>query len=153
MTSHSQTQRQRSIQSYHPNRVQAEAAGKRPIFRLSTTWGEIELSAGTHCAALDACLAENGERYWAVIDAADPHSFRLDTKANGIRRRQLRDVVGAADYQVLAANDGSSPVLIVGLSVERARELGRDFAQSGILVGERGQIASYVTCEGLDFSI
>ena len=96
--------------------------------------------------ALDRLLSERGAATWAFITAFNPHSQPKSDSENSAADVRLHETLTAAGYETLAADavsdDARWPVergwMVLGISRERACELGREFAQNAVVWGERG---------------
>jgi hypothetical protein len=129
-------------------------AYRRTTYVAHTPGGDIPINAGRRSPALDGLLNERRLREWAYVTAYNPASCRLSEEEN-IRRQ--RELVDAVRDRGLAFLDGEgtgedarwSPepsILILGIGLEDARTLGRQFGQLAIVVGRTGQAARLVAC-------
>jgi hypothetical protein len=130
-------------------------AYRRTTYVAHTSLGDIRIKPGRRSAALDGLLNERRLREWAYVTAYNPASCRLSEEEN-IRRQ--RELVDAVRDRGLAFLDGEgtgedarwSPepsILILGIGLEDARALGRQFGQLAIVVGVAGQPARLVACD------
>lgn len=103
--------------------------------------------------ALDAWLAEHGQREWAFLTAWNPGSRPRAPDENARDQERLKARLSVPGLQVLPAtgeaDDGSwsEPSLFVaGLPHDAAERLGRDFGQVAVLVGHIGGPAELRLC-------
>ncbi len=86
---------------------------------------------------------------WAFITACNPGSVGLTPAENAEHMARLEAAVSAAGFEFTrgegVGRDGSwapePSLLILGIDESAARELGRQFGQAAIVVGERGHPA------------
>jgi hypothetical protein len=112
------------------------------------------LRVGARNTSLDRELSRQGASHWAFVTAYNPYSRPRATWYNVARSEQLLRAVRASRWpyrHALAEGDsGDWPVeeglLILGISPERSRRLGRRFHQNAVLVGELGRNAELLWC-------
>jgi hypothetical protein len=130
-------------------------AYRRTTYVAHTGHGEIRINPGRRSAALDRLLIEHRSREWAYLTAYNPASCRLPEEENARRQRELVDAVrdrGLAflDGEGTGEDTGWPPepsVLILGIGLEDARALGRQFGQLAIVAGRIGERARLVACD------
>lgn len=114
----------------------------------------IRIRIGKRNAALDALLAAHGERTWAYITAWNPGARRLAATVNAARHQSLLAELAALAKTYFEGDgipdepgwDPEKSVLVLGLSLQEARALGRRFGQLAIAAGEVGEAARLVAC-------
>ena len=123
-------------------------------YRVDTPGGAIALRIGQRSAALDRLLQQRGIRTWAFVTACNPHSARLPSWRNLARQRRLKALSRRLGRSTLpGASVGDDPtwppeasILVLGVSPERARRVGRIFGQNAIVTGRRGALPELVWC-------
>lgn len=123
-------------------------------FFAETPLGQLCLRDGDAHADLDTLLERYAVDSWAYITAYNPASDRLSEAENRHRQGQLEAAIGSAGYvffrgQGIGQDQQWPPepsVLVLGISKEEARELGRKFGQVAILIGRKGTPAELMAC-------
>ena len=129
-------------------------AYRRTTYIARLGQSEIRINPDRQSAELDMLLNEHGAIEWAYVTAHNPQSRRLTDEDNAKRQMELINAVqdrGLAFFEGDAvADDGKWPaepsLLILGLPLDDARALGRQFGQLAIVVGRSGQPARLVAC-------
>ena len=131
--------------------------------------GEVVLRIGECSAELDGLLAARGAHAWAFVTADNPGSVidastmeastidapTIDPVGNAARRARLLAHVqglGLAWFTGRATADaGDWPaeesLLVLGLDLNEARDLGRRFGQLAVVAGVQGGPARLVACD------
>lgn len=110
----------------------------------------IDIRIGSTTAALDLLLEQYDASEWAFISAWNPMSVQQSAADNEATHRQLLAAVVAFPHfeGEGIGEDGLWPpersLLILGMGFERAVELGRQFRQQAVVVGEKGSVARLV---------
>lgn len=112
------------------------------------------LRVGVTCPALDRLLLDRGFNEAAFITAFNPFSQRLPDQENQHRHSMLLRALEAENLSWLAGyGKGSDPewdqeesVLVLGVSLESALALGREFEQHAILFYELNSEARLERC-------
>lgn len=115
----------------------------------------IPLRIGKHNPQLDVVLAQKGFHEWAWITAANPGAQKVSEKVNAARYREFLHLVFQEKLTYLTADAVPDvpgwPIepglLIFGISLERALEVGRKFGQLAILAGIKGHVPLLHYCE------
>lgn len=127
-----------------------------PRFSVTDRGASLILSPGAVTSEVVAWLQSAGAHDFAVLTAANPHSFALSPEANRQRHRNLvRALVfeGVRFVEAAAESEGETlAVVAFNLGAERAAAIGRAYAQSCVLFGDRRR-ARLVACEALEFQI
>ncbi|MFM9025918.1 MAG: DUF3293 domain-containing protein [Planctomycetaceae bacterium] len=118
--------------------------------------GPFVIRVGARSAAADALVAAAGADAWAFITACNPGSVPLAAADNAARMARLATRVRARGLPHYAgagaAADAGWPaepsLFIVGLGVDEAVPLARDFDQLAIVAGRRGEAARLVWVDG-----
>lgn len=114
----------------------------------------IVMRIGEKNAALDALLGTYKVTQWAFITAFNPGSETLPLEQNLALNLKLTRRIHTAGYAMLDGHDHSDcnawpdekSFLVLGVTREAARELGREFGQVGIVCGRRGEAPELVYC-------
>lgn len=117
-----------------------DAAYRGTTYRV----GKLELRIGEQHPWLDHLLANRGLVHYAYLTAANPASRPLPAAENAQRMDALEEELSGFVFLRGAAHadDGAwepePSLLVLGLSLEDASEIGRRYGQNAILVGMRG---------------
>ena len=128
-----------------------EAAYHATTYRVFSP--PIEIRTGTVSAAVDLLLAQYGATEWVFISAWNPMSVEQSPAENETAHQQLLEAVTVYPHFEGAGvgDDGlwepERSLLIVGVSFEKAVELGRLFRQQAIVWGRVGEMARLVMLE------
>ena len=114
--------------------------------------GPFVIRVGERSAAADALLADAGVDCWAYVTACNPRSVALSAADNAALMTRLTHVVSARRLAhvagVGAGPDSTWPpepsLFVLGLPVDEAVALARDFDQFAIVCGRRGEPARLV---------
>lgn len=117
------------------------------------------LRVGKSNAKLDNLLVKSGALSCAFITACNPGSKRLSDADNKARQSALIGEAGRRGYRLLhgqgVAQDARWPpeasILIIGISRETAKELGRVFGQIAIVFASRGRAVELLLCDESEF--
>jgi hypothetical protein len=115
---------------------------------------EIVLRIGGRSSELDELMRESDALSCAFVTAWNPGSARLPETANHAKQSQLIQEVQKLGYVFLQGlgvgeNAGWAPepsILVIGISREGAKELGRLFDQIAIVFVERGETVELLLC-------
>ena len=130
-------------------------AYRRATYAARTDDGEIRIHPDRRTPDLDTLLNQRRVDQWAYITAYNPGSRLLSGEEN-VRRQQA--LVQAVQDRGLTFFEGESvldaaawppepSLLILGISPDEARALGRQFGQLAIIVGRLDQPARLMACE------
>jgi YD repeat-containing protein len=130
-------------------------AYRRTTYAVQTGDGEIRIHPGRRSPELDRLLDQRHVDQWAYVTAYNPAS-RLLSEPDNIRRQQA--LVDAVRDRGLTFFEGASvldavawppepSLLILGIPLDDARALGREFGQLAIVAGRLGEPACLVACE------
>jgi len=130
-------------------------AYKATAFRVSGAGGAFTLRHGHHSAEADRLLTQHGAAEWAYVTASNPGSVPMTDDENERRNRELRDHVDSLGLTWLpgegvpVAGDwpAEESVLVLGMPLTEALELGRRFGQVAVLAGRLGGRAAVERCE------
>ncbi len=119
---------------------------RRTSFQVFEAGETIEIRIGEPNVALDKFLAWQGITEWAFVTAFNPESKRLSDEENERRHHALREWLTANNYRALPGqgvgqdkNWRPEPsFMILGITREKALELGRLFQQNAIVTGQFG---------------
>lgn len=114
----------------------------------------IVLRIGQTNAALDALLSTHKVTEWAFITGFNPSSETRPLEQNLALNVKLSQRIDTAGYAMLDGHDHSDcngwpdekSFLVLGITCEAAREIGREFGQVGIVCGRRGEAPELVYC-------
>lgn len=128
-------------------------AYRQTSFLAHTPGGAICIRIGQIAPDLESLL-ENENRCWAYVTAWNPGSIPLSDEENRTHQRELEHAVRQAGYTVFpgegVGQDGAWPpepsLLILGISLEDAIELGRRFGQAAIVAGRSSEPAELILC-------
>ncbi|MGI8812796.1 MAG: DUF3293 domain-containing protein [Pyrinomonadaceae bacterium] len=119
--------------------------------------GEVhfEIGIGSKNRELAEFLATNTLTKWAFLTAYNPYSIELTDEDNQRPQRILFDRLREAGYSFLHGYGKSRyqdwppepSVLVLGISPEKAVELGRAFQQNAIVTGSSDKPAELVWCQ------
>jgi hypothetical protein len=130
------------------------AAYRRTRFCVDTAQGRIVIRVGATHPELDAILRTTGCEEWAYVTAFNPGSVPLSDAENDARQRELEQAVRQLGHRTLPGegigDDGIWPpepsVLVLGIELEKAIQLGRRFGQRAIVYGQLGGVAALEIC-------
>lgn len=130
------------------------SAYRNTRYGVRTPLGEIALRIDAPSAPLDALLRAAGCQTWVFISADNPGSV-ADTTDNPARRARLLADVEALGLPWFAgrgiADDALWPaeesLLVLGLSEDDGKALGRKYGQIAVLAGALGGAARLVACD------
>ena len=116
--------------------------------------GRIALRIGEHSPVLDKLMRKNGYQSWAFVTAFNPGSQSLSEDENRTRHQQLQLDIQTQDLPFFhgagcpAKGDWQPELslLILGISYDNARILGRRYEQLAIVTGDLGGRAQLVFC-------
>jgi uncharacterized protein DUF3293 len=136
------------------DRVAVWEAYLRTVFIASDGDKKIEIRPGYHSESLDQLLRNRQASEWAYVTAFNPGSRVIPDEMNRARHQELCVAVRALRVHVLeghgAGIDGDWPLeislLVVGITLDHARALGRQFGQLAIVAGRVGEPARLVPC-------
>jgi hypothetical protein len=125
---------------------------QRTTYRVTGVTPATDIRIGQPCPPLDAMLDQRAIRSWAFITAWNPGSKNLDATENRRRQAALEAEVkqnGYVFYRGAGVPDekGWVPeesILIMAIGKEAAVQLGKQFGQAAIVVGERGALAELI---------
>jgi hypothetical protein len=129
---------------------QLEAAYHATTYRVFAP--PIEIRTGAVHDALDQLLEQHNTVEWAFISAWNPMSVEQSATENDIAHQQLLAAVAAFPHFEGAGvgDDGRWPpersLLILGIGLAEAVELGRRFRQHAVVCGRIGEEARLVRC-------
>jgi hypothetical protein len=129
-------------------------AYRRATYAARTGDGEIHILPDRRSPELDALLNQRRADQWAYITAYNPESRRLSDEDNVVRQQALVQAVqdrGLTFFEGESVLDAAAwppetSLLILGISPDDARALGRQFGQLAIVVGRLDQPARLVEC-------
>ena len=115
---------------------------------------EFCIRIGSHHERLDEMLLEHNCDTWSYITASNPASELLSDEQNASRYRELESLLESQSFVFYRGEGvGSDPTwpaeasfLILGIALEAAINLGRQFGQNAIVCGTRGEAAELVDC-------
>ncbi|AOX99252.1 DUF3293 domain-containing protein [Jeongeupia sp. USM3] len=115
---------------------------------------QLGLRIGRRHPDLDAVLQQHGVVAWAFVSAANPRSVALCEHENRARHQNLTDTLaqcGVTWFDGIgepldAGWAPESSALVLGVSAERATQLGHDFDQYAVVFGELGGAAQLLWC-------
>lgn len=111
---------------------------------------EQPIRIGRHSDELQGTLADRNSVTWAYITAFNPGSVRLPDAENSERHEELR--ARLTGFHVMEG-EGRDPnddwpaersFLVIGITLEHAEELAKEFGQRAIVFGEKGGVARLV---------
>lgn len=116
----------------------------------------LALRIGERNAALDELLAGHGARTWAYITAWNPGARRLEPAENAARHGRLISLLARCgktffEGEGVPDDPGWEPersVLVLGVSLEEARDLGIRLGQLAIVFGRAGEAPQLIACTG-----
>jgi len=125
---------------------------------LSTTYrilpAAIDLRIGQANHHLNEMLIDNNAFSWAFITACNPRSLRLSANENQKRHLQLQqqlDTLAFSYCEGLGIGNGSdwAPEIswfIMGIGRKRAIEIGKEWEQNAIVIGQLGGVPQLKLC-------
>ena len=130
-------------------------AYRRTTYAIRTNDGELQIHPGRRSPELDALLGRERVHQWAYVTACNPGSRLLSSDENASRQKALMAAVrdcGLIFFEGESALDAAvwppePSLLILGISPDEARSLGRQFGQLAIVVGRPGQPALLLACD------
>jgi hypothetical protein len=129
-------------------------AYQQTLFRVFDGDRTVTFRIGEQAPALDQLLERHHGSRWAHVTAWNPASVPLSTEQNEERQAALIARLEQRGYAVLDG-DGVDPAgrwapertaFVIGISVEEARRLGREFGQIAIVAGEMPSTPRLVAC-------
>lgn len=137
---------------HHPSK-EVELAYRSTRYRARTPEGSLTLRIGRRSRKLDALLARYGAECWAFVSAANPYPQQCLAAANDARHADLVERVAGMRLAHFegegVASDGSfseRSLLIIGIGLAEAVELGARLGQCAIVVGTRGDAPELAYC-------
>ena len=123
-------------------------------FEADLPTGLVRIRVGRPCPGVDEQLKEVGLQDWAFITAFNPASVPQSEPENQQRHVELQRVVaslGLLAFEGAGVPDNSNwkperSLLILGITLEDAVALGRQFGQNAIVTGSIGKSAELVVC-------
>jgi hypothetical protein len=130
-------------------------AYRRAAYVARTGDSEIRIHPGQRTPDLDTLLDQRRADQWAYITAYNPESRLLSEEENVRRQQALAQAVqdlGLTFFEGESVLDAAAwppepSLLILGISPDEARALGREFGQLAIVVGRRDHPARLVACD------
>jgi hypothetical protein len=143
-----------SLNTLRDERTGVWDAYLRTTFIAETPNGKIEIRPGSSSVALDSILRKNRVAEWAYVTAYNPGSRLMSDEINKRAHEELRRIVSE---RRLICFDGhgvgpggawppEASLLVLGLSIDQARALGRQFGQLAIVVGRALESARLLAC-------
>ncbi|HUS23239.1 MAG TPA: DUF3293 domain-containing protein [Aeromicrobium sp.] len=129
-------------------------AYEQAVFRVFDEGRPITFRIGRTSPRLDKLLERHGARRWAHITAWNPSSVPLPKAENLRRQRRLVAELKRGGFGILEG-EGADPkrrwtpeptAFVLGIGVREARQLGREYDQLAIVVGQRGKLPRLVAC-------
>jgi hypothetical protein len=107
--------------------------------------GSVPLRIGEASLRLEALLASEGVDEWALITAHNPGSRECAPEANAQAQDRLRAELARMGFRLWegrsVSDAGDWPVedslLVLGISLDQAKGIGRQFGQNAVLAGRR----------------
>jgi hypothetical protein len=133
-----------------------DAAFRATTYRVFVTHeAPIDLRIGERSARLDALLEKHAIETWAFITAWNPGSHRIPAEENEARQAALLSLLRERGLHFFdgsgipadSAWQAEPSVLVLGISVDDAVELGRRFDQLAIVAGQCGKAADLIYCD------
>lgn len=123
-----------------------KAAYLRTSYRVEEVEQPFRIRVGESNPQLENLLATYAATSWAYITAFNPRSQPLPLEENERRHAELLHAAQSLGYRTFGGrgvgDDGDWPpeksLLILDIDRRTASELGRDFGQNAIIIGERG---------------
>jgi len=123
-------------------------------FEADLPSGLVRIRVGRPCPGVDEQLREVGLQGWAFITAFNPASVPQREPENQQRHVELQRAVaslGLLAFEGEGVPDNSNwkperSLLILGITLEDAVTLGRQFGQNAIVTGSIGKSAELVVC-------
>jgi hypothetical protein len=123
-------------------------------YRVELPSGSVVVRLGAICGPLERLLRDEHLDSWAFLSAANPRSVALPPACNGARHALLlRDLASMGLPYFPGSGEPDEPgweaeisVLVLGIGVDGAVELGRRFGQKAIVFGRLGTPAALVWC-------
>lgn len=138
------------------NRIDSalERAYRDTVFEVDHPGQHFAIRIGEICAPLDALLRRHGQRDWAYVTACNPRSIRFPADENAQRQAALQTYLRAAGFVIypgrgVPAEPGWEPedsFLVLGITRERALQVGSMFEQNAVVAGEVGGAAVLLFC-------
>jgi hypothetical protein len=113
---------------------------------------DLVLRIGRHDAAMDDLLDRHGVTVAAIITACNPESVVLAAAENARRQAELRALLQGRGFHSLPA-EGRDPAgdwiaeascCALGIDLDQAKDIGRQFRQNAIVFISRGVAAALV---------
>jgi hypothetical protein len=139
------------LSSWHEEKVDAYC---QTTYRVSVDGCDVDIRIGERNGLLDRILKEHGAETWVFVTAFNPLSRLLSAAENRARQEELR---GELEARGLTRFDGygigdnrrwppEESYLVLGLSRDEARSLGRRHEQYAVVFGHRHQAAELLFC-------
>ena len=122
-------------------------------YRVDMPDGALDIRIGEPSERLDTLLKQQAAQTWAFITAQNPRSQRTEVE-NEQRQQALKRRVTEMGFVyfegrgISPANDWPTEesLLVIGISADVGRALGRSFEQLAIVAGELGTAAQLIDC-------
>lgn len=143
-----------SLNTLRDERTGVWDAYLRTTFTAETPSGKIEIRPGSSSVALDSILRKNRVTEWAYVTAYNPGSRLMSDEINKRAHEELRRTVNDRGL-IYFEGHGVGPegvwppeasLLVLGLPLDQARALGRQFGQLAIVVGQAREAARLLAC-------
>ncbi len=133
-----------------------EQAYRNTRYRVDHPDGGFCIRVGEPSSRLDALLATHGVRCWAYVTASNPRSEKLDNENNRLRNAALTEQLVRQGFVIYPGRGepdqddwvAEESVLILGMDASAALQLGAQFGQHAVLVGQAGGRAELQWCRG-----
>ena len=132
-----------------------ETLYRNTTFRVEAPNGHLDIRIGDKHPRIDSVLSEHNATEWAYITAWNPGSRPTSTEQNALAQEKLIKIVQDRGFRFYLGDgipdqEGWAPersVWIAGISREEAVEIGRQFGQNAIVVGNLGSVAELLDCD------
>ena len=143
-----------ALSTLRDDRTKTWDAYVRTVFTATIDGEHVEIRPGYHSEILDKLLRARRASEWAYVTAYNPQSRLLPEERNRARHHELCTVVqglGLTFFEGHAGGpDGDWPVevslIVLGIGLEDARRLGRQFDQLAIVTGGIAEPSRLVPC-------
>lgn len=137
------------INSIEEEITNLDRAYRSAIYEVYTGKKTIQLSIAKNNPQIDLLLSQCDRSSWAFVTAHNPHSQCLSLAENQQRHQSLIRLLKTHDFILFdgAGKDKDGlwipeiSILILGIQLEYAIALGKQFQQNAIVYGELGKIS------------
>lgn len=148
------SQTENSLLEYKLKKRELWRAYENADYLVNETDSLFTLKIGKKNYQLEQILKKHQASNWAFVTAHNPHSNKLSKKDNLNRHQKLISYCETQNYNYYSGQgidksgdwEPENSLLIIGIDVEKAKNLGQHFQQNAIVCGSVDEPAFLVSC-------